>query len=138
MSDLVPAGAGGTEGGIARFMIGLAMFIGGGYLFLNSIQVRSGFGWGAALFGLGDYSLTTGMILIPFLFGVGIIFYSAKNPIGWFLTAGSLLALTFGIIRSVHMTLRPMSAFDLLLILVLVFGGLGLFLSSLRDFSKRS
>ncbi|MEM9557584.1 MAG: hypothetical protein AAGC60_25215 [Acidobacteriota bacterium] len=127
-------GAGGTDGGIGRFVLGLAMFIGGGYLFLSSIYVGGGFGLGYSLFSFGWGSLTTGMVLIPFIFGVGLIFYRAKHPIGWLLAGGSLLALTFGIIQSLRLSLRPMNAFELLVILVLIFGGLGLFFSSFRDF----
>jgi len=52
---------------------------------------------------------------------------------GWLLSAGSLIALVFGVISSVNFTLRGMTAFDLLVILVLVFGGLGLFVKSLGE-----
>ncbi len=126
-------GAGGTEGGISRFLIGLAMMTGGGYLFFDSIRVSTGFHWGMSIYGFGGFSLTSGMVLIPFIFGIGMIFYNARNRIGWALTAGSLLAFSFGVIRSLRFTFRSMSSFDLLLILVLLFGGTGLFLSSLRD-----
>jgi hypothetical protein len=39
----------------------------------------------------------------------------------------------FGVIASLSMSLRTMSAFELICILVLAFGGLGLFLRSLRS-----
>ncbi len=130
------SGAGGTQGGIARFLIGLAMFFGGGYLLLESIWVGTGFSWGSPLFAWGGFALTSGMVLIPFIFGVGMIFFNAKNPLGWLLTLGSLGALFLGILRSIHFSLQPMSAFELIAILVLIFGGLGLFLSSLRDASS--
>ncbi len=126
-------GAGGTQGGLGRFFIGLAMMIGGGYLFFDSIRV-SGFGFGHALYSFGGFGMTSGMILIPFIFGIGLLFYNARNPLGWILSAGSLLALAFGIIRSLRFSFAAMSAMDLLIILVLLFGGIGLFLSSLRDF----
>ena len=129
-------GAGGTEGGVGRFLIGLTMFVVGGYLFLNSIWVGSGFGFGSAVFGVGRFNVTTGMILVPFIFGVGMLFYNAKNPISWLLTLGSLAALAFGVITSLSFRMRSMSAFELLTILVLLFGGLGLFLSSLRDMAS--
>ena len=128
-------GAGGTDGGVARFFIGLAMMIGGGYLFLDSIHI--GFHWGYGLYRFGGFQLTSGMVLIPFIFGVGFIFYNAKNPIGWILAAGSLLALAFGVIRSLRFSMTGLSAFDLVMILVLLFGGVGLFVSSLRDLGGR-
>jgi hypothetical protein len=111
------------------------MFVVGGYLFLRSVWVGTGFGFGAALFGFGGFNVTTGMVLVPFVFGVLMLFYNAKNPIAWLLTVGSLAALAFGVITSISFRMRPMSAFELLTILVLLFGGLGLFLSSLRDLS---
>lgn len=126
-------GAGGTSGGAGRFFIGMAMFVGGGYLLLNAIRVTSGFGLGSALYRFGWGNITTGMVLIPFIFGVGFIFYNSRNILGWFLAGGSLVALVFGVISSLRFTMRTMTSFELLMILVLTFGGLGLFLSSLKD-----
>jgi len=129
-------GAGGSQGGIGRFFLGLVMMIGGGYLFLNSIQVVHHFGFGHALYSFGGIRLTSGMVLIPLIFGIGMIFYNAKNFIGWTLAAVSLIMLGFGIISSIRFHFNRMSAFDLIMILVLMIGGLGLFLSSLRSFEN--
>ncbi|MCA9838997.1 MAG: hypothetical protein KC422_18925 [Trueperaceae bacterium] len=125
-------GAGGTEGGMVQFLVGLALMVGGGYLFLDSIQVRTGFGMGYRLYGFGGFQITSGMLLIPFMIGVSLIFYSRKNYLGWVLAGAALVALVFGVIRSVNFVFVGMSAFDLLLILTLFAGGLGLFLNSLR------
>lgn len=51
---------------------------------------------------------------------------------GWLLSIGSLVALIFGVISTIQFTFRAMSAFDLIVVLVLAAGGLGLFLNSLR------
>jgi len=126
-------GAGGTSGGEGRFLIGLIMMIGGFYMLLSSMLVNARFGFGQHLYtGFGGFGITSGMILIPFLFGVGFIFYNRKNLIGWVLAIGSLTALIFGVISTLNISFRQMSAFDLIVILVLCFGGAGLFLSALR------
>jgi len=52
--------------------------------------------------------------------------------LGWLLAVGAFGAMVFGVISSVSMNLRTMSAFELICILALAFGGLGLFLRSLR------
>jgi len=70
--------------------------------------------------------------MIPFIFGVGIVFYNAKNWLGWLLTIGSISSLIFGVIASIRFRFVSMSAFDLIVILVLAIGGLGLFLRSLK------
>jgi len=127
-------GAGGTSGGLGQFFIGFIMLCGGLYLLLNSISVSSHFGLGMRMFGIGQVGISSGMILIPFMFGVGLIFYDAKNLFGWLLSIGSLVALIFGVISSIHFSFRHMSAFDLISILVLTVGGLGLFIRSLKTF----
>jgi hypothetical protein len=126
-------GAGGTEGGIGRFLIGLGMVIVGGYLFFDSIRVTSGFHWGGSIYSVGGMSVTSGMILIPLIAGIAVIFYNASNLAGWVLAGGSLLALAFGVIRNIQFVLQSMSLLSLLIILVLLFGGIGLLLSGLRD-----
>lgn len=131
-------GAGGTKGGIGRFFIGLIMMVAGGYLFFNSIRVTHHFHFGYALYSFGNFNLTTGMTLIPLIFGVGFVFYNSRNPIGWALTVASLVMLGFGVISSIQFRLRSMSAFDLIMILVLLMGGVGLFLSSLRSYDGKS
>ncbi len=125
-------GAGGTDGGTGGFLIGLIMMIGGGYLLLNGIVVRPNFGFGSRVIGIGGFSITSGMVLIPFMFGVGMIFYNSRNWIGWLLAGGSMVALIFGVIANMTLQLTRMSAFDLIVILVLLVGGIGLFLRSLR------
>lgn len=125
-------GAGGTDGGIGAFLIGFIMICAGGYMLLNGIILRPQFGFRTAIFTLGRVPVTSGMIFVPFIFGIGIIFYSSRNLIGWALAIGSIAAMIFGVIASTQIELRPMTAFELIVILVLLVGGLGLFLRSLQ------
>jgi hypothetical protein len=126
-------GAGGTSGGAGKFVIGLLMFMVGIYLLLKNINVSNSFSLGYGIFNAGGFSVTSGMILIPFILGVGMIFFNYRNIIGWVLAAGSIALFIIGIITSIHFSLNYMSSFDLIMILVLMVGGLGLFLSSLRS-----
>lgn len=131
-------GAGGTNGGSGKFIIGFIMFCTGLYLLLTAISVNSGFSMSTqllnrTLFGSFNVSLTSGMVIIPFMFGVGMIFYNAKNIIGWLLSIASLSGLIFGIISTLNFSIKSMNAYELLTMIVLLVGGLGLFLSSLRE-----
>jgi len=128
-------GAGGTPGGVLTFLVGLVMTCGGFYLLLNAIVLRASFGFGYRVYSVGGFGITSGMIMIPFLFGVGMIFYNGRSSLGWLLTVGSLVALIFGVLSTVNFTLRGMSAFDLMVILILAFGGIGLLLRSLGNHS---
>lgn len=127
-------GAGGTPGGSLAFFVGLIMATAGGYLLLDNIVVSNNWGWGAPLYRFGGgFSVTGGALLIPFMFGVGWIFYNARSVWGWILAGGSLAAIIFGVIINLSITMRTMSLLNLIIILVLMVGGLGLFVRSLRS-----
>ncbi|HAI76088.1 MAG TPA: hypothetical protein DCM08_07530 [Microscillaceae bacterium] len=115
-----------------RLLIGLIMTIAGGYLFLNSVYVFNFFNTYQTLMTVGRFNLTTGYVLIPFIFGIGLIFYDSSNFLGWLLAVGGLGLLFFGIITNLQFTLRTMSAFELILITTLLVGGIGLTLSGFR------
>lgn len=125
--------AGGTEGGTGSFILGLVMMVAGGYLLLRGITVRPSFGMGHNMFSIGGFPVTTGMVLVPFAFGIGMIFYNGRSLIGWFLAIASIVALVVGVIASIHFNLIGMSAFDLIVIITLLVGGIGLFLRSLAS-----
>ncbi len=130
-----PHGAGGTPGGSMSFIIGLIMAFAGFYMLLDNIVVSQGFGFGHALYRFpyaGGWNITGGALLIPFMFGVGWIFYNAKAPWGWILACGALAAIVFGVLMSLSINIRSMSLLNLLIILVLMVGGLGIFARSLR------
>ena len=129
-------GAGGSEGGTLTFFIGLVMMIAGGYLLLSNIVIRPVFGFRTAAFNIGGFGVTTGMILIPFICGVGMIFFNGHSKFGWFLAVGSIIALVTGVIANLNIQFAAISVFDLLVILILMFGGVGLFLRSLVELKR--
>ena len=129
------SGAGGTPGGSMSFIIGLIMACAGFYMLLDNIVVSQGFGLGYALYRIsygGGWNVTGGGLLIPFMFGVGWIFYNARAPWGWILAGGALAVIIFGVLITLNISIRTMSLLDMIIILVLLVGGLGLFARSLR------
>jgi hypothetical protein len=71
-------GAGGTSGGTTRFVLGIALFVAGLYLLLKNIYVQNNFGFGNAMYAFGGFSITSGMLLIPFVIGVAMLFFNYK------------------------------------------------------------
>lgn len=121
------------EGGAAALLLGFVMMCAGGYLLLESIVVSQSYFLGVGLYHMGGMPVTGGMILVPLIFGVGIIFYRPSNLLGWALAIGSLAAMILGVIANTHFSLRQMSLFELITIFVLCFGGLGLFLRAIAQ-----
>ena len=123
-------GAGGTEGGVAQFFVGLAMAVGGAYLLTQRVTVTSAF-W--SFFG----GHTFGLSLLPLVVGAGLLFYDGRSRLGWLLTAAGALIVFLGILLNLRIYFEPTSLFDTLLMLVLLAGGLGLLARSLRPQAPR-
>jgi uncharacterized protein len=120
------SGAGGTPGGIGQFLSGFALAVAGGWLLMNQVTVSSGawMFWGYDAFGLS---------LLPFIIGVGMLFFNGKSVFGWLLLVAGLVIVLAGIIANLHIYFRPTSLFNTLMMLVLLFGGIGLIARSLRS-----
>ena len=118
---------GGTSGGTGQFIIGLAMLVAGGYLFLDNVAVFTNY---RELFGFGHGAF--GLSLIPLLIGVGWLFFNGKSIVAWFLTGGGLLIIVIGIIARMTVRWQTTSLFNTLLILVFIVGGVGLIARSLK------
>jgi hypothetical protein len=119
-------GAGGTPGGVGQFFIGLLMTAVGGYLLLNQVQVTTSF-WNFGRY--GGFGLT----LLPLLVGIAFLFYNGKSIIGWVLSVFGAGIILGGILMNMDIYFRQTSLFNTLIMLGLLFGGLGLIARSLRS-----
>ena len=125
-SDARFRGAGGTPGGLGEFLLGFVMACAGGYLLTQQVTVTSGF-W--HLWGYNTFGLT----LVPLLFGVAILFFNGRSKVGWLLLLAGATILLAGILMNLEIYFRSTSLFNTLVMLVLLFGGLGLIARSLRS-----
>ena len=67
---------------LASFLIGLVLLGAGIYWVLNSFVVS--FSWGSLWGGFGmNTSLATGLMLVPLLIGIGLLFFLDRKWIGW-------------------------------------------------------
>jgi predicted membrane channel-forming protein YqfA (hemolysin III family) len=119
-------GAGGTSGGVGSFLLGLAMAVAGGYLFLRNVNVSTGYWtiWGYNGFGLS---------LFPLLAGIGTLFFNGKSKIGWLLTFAGAIIIFVGIIASLNVYFATTNLFNTLTMLILLVGGIGLIARSLKE-----
>ena len=125
MADRSLSDVGGTPGGLGDFLIGFIMICVGGYLLTNQVIVAGSY-WN--FYGTNTFGIT----LIPMLFGVGILFWSGRSTIGWLLTAAGALFILAGVIANMHVYFQPTSLFNVIIMLVLLIGGLGLIARALQ------
>ena len=134
-----PLGAGGTPGGVGTFLLGFVLACAGGWLLTNQVTVTSDFFASGFMVPMVHYHMNSfGLALVPFILGIAFIFFNGKSVAGWLLTIAGLAIILAGILMSLHIFFRPTSLFNTLTMLVLLFGGLGLILRSLKAIPKTS
>jgi hypothetical protein len=124
MADL--RSPGGTPGGLGEFLIGLAMAAAGGYMLTSRVSVTTGY-W--QLWGYNAFGLT----LVPFIFGILLLFFNGRSVVGWILLFIGVVLILAGVILNLQIYFGHTSLFELIVMLVLLFGGLGLLARSLRS-----
>ena len=119
-------GAGGTPGGVGQFFVGLIMAGVGAYLILNQVQVTTSF-WRFGQY--GGFGLT----LLPLLVGVAFLFYNGRSVVGWLLTGVGAAIILANVLMNMDIYFRQTTLFNTLVMLGLLFAGLGLIARSLRS-----
>ena len=126
-------GAGGTPGGIGTFLLGFALACAGAWLLTNQVTVSSEYFASGFLVPVLNFRMNSfGLSLLPFILGIGFLFFNGKSIAGWLLTIAGLVIILVGILVSLHIYFQPTSLFNTLLMLTLLFGGLGLIFRSLK------
>ncbi len=132
-------GAGGTPGGIGTFLLGFAFACAGGWLLTNQVTVTSEFWAAGFMVPVINFRMNTfGLSLVPFIIGIGFLFFNGKSVAGWLLTIVGLTIIFAGILMSLHIYFQPTTLFNTLCMLVLLFGGLGLIFRSLKSLPPAS
>jgi hypothetical protein len=136
-------GPGGTPGGLGLFALGSALSGLGLYLLLDSVRISTGHvGWLSGglrtLLGSGHAAGVTtasmGVLFVPFICGVCILFYNARLKVGWWVLGAGVLILLVEMFSQIRFYMSAKLT-HFLMMLVMIGGGLGLILRSFRDFS---
>jgi hypothetical protein len=119
-------GAGGTPGGVPQFFVGLGLAAVGAYLLTQQVTVQSGY-WT-----LGGYN-AFGLSLIPFILGIGILFFDSNSKAGFILLFLGILVIAAGILMNLTIYFQPTSLFNTLIMIGMTAAGVGLVLRALKS-----
>lgn len=133
--DTNRSGSAGNE--TLQFFMGFLLLGGGLYWLLNSFTVSSGFGMGMySLFGM---HISGGVMLIPLLVGIGLIFFldGKKRFIGYCVSALGLLAIVISLLTSLQFRAKyGYTLYVYVIMFGMIFAGAALLLKS--SFKKKS
>lgn len=111
---------------LLEFFGGLAMLAVGLYLFMNKVDVSTSFLGSEGL--LGVHWLPSGLVVVPFIIGVFLMFVMPDNLLGKIIAGLGALLVVASVITSTTIRLRTVTLYEWILFLVLIFAGLGLVL----------
>ena len=114
-------GPGGTPGGVVEVVVGLLLMAVGVYIVFDHVTVHTSF-W--RFFGTPGTSF--GLTLLPLLGGIGVLFFNGRSVLGWLLLVGGAVIILAGILMNLRIYFEHTSLFNTLVMLVLLFGGIGL------------
>lgn len=123
--------AGSSDHELLQFFIGFVLLGAGVYWILNSFEVSSS--WGLySFFGL---NITGGVMMIPLLVGIGLLFFCEKKIIGGCVTVLGLAIILISLLSSVSFHARYNTLYVYVLMFGMVAAGAGLLIKTL--FRKR-
>lgn len=109
------------------FLVGLALFCSGIFLVFQNTTLSTNF----TLMDIMGFTPPFGVVLIPFIIGVGVLFFNEKSFIGWFLTIMGLVIIILGIIMGLKVYFRPVTLAQGLIMFGMAAAGAGLTLKAI-------
>ena len=119
-------GAGGTPGGLGEFAVGALLACVGAYMLLSRVTVTTGF-WS-----FGGMKHPFGVMLVPLIAGIAVLFTNGRSILGWVLTAGTLIAILLGVLLNMNIYFQQTSLIVVLVMVGTLGAGIGLVARSLR------
>lgn len=114
---------------LMQFFMGFLLFGGGLYWVFNSFEVTST--WGRGYWGIGNFRMPMGTMLIPLLVGIGLTFFLEKKWIGGFVCALGVLVILISLITSISFHAIHGTLYTYVLMFGMVAAGAGLLIKVL-------
>lgn len=106
------------------FLVGIVLVSIG--LFLLTQQTVVTMHWYTWMF--GSFKLATGLILVPFIIGIVMLFFNPKSLLGKIFTIVGICIIVATIIMSINIVFKSTSLFNFILMIGMIAAGSGLLL----------
>jgi len=105
------------------FLSGLALFILGLFLITQNTIVRTGFSLG---WFFGGYNPPFGLLLLPVIIGVILLFAMKRQTLGWILIGIGLITILAGLLMGLQIYFKPTTLYITILMFACLAAGIGL------------
>ena len=103
-------------------LVGLGLFCGGAFLVMQNTILSSRF----TLMDLIGVTPPFGLVILPLLIGIGMLFFNERSILGWILSIVGLITIFLGILMGLSIFFKPVSLYEGILMFGLIAAGIGL------------
>ena len=114
---------------LLSFFIGLLMLAGGLFMIFQNINVSSN--CGGYFFHIGSFHIANGMIMLPAIIGIGMLFLMRRKIFGWIVLAIGVVIILLSVLLTTHLAWRTTSAYIFIIMFGLTAAGAGMVLREL-------
>jgi len=108
------------------FVLGILCLGGGLFLIGQAVTVSSVTLWGGL--NIGGVSLPSGIILLPLLIGIGMLFYNHKGRLWKYVVGLAVVFILLAVILSIRITVNRIPLFNFVLMFGLTVAGIAMLL----------
>lgn len=123
------------KGDALTFFVGLVVFCVGAFMIFKNTDVHTSFRFGGWLNFMNNFP--TGVVLLPLIIGVMILFFSDNSILGWLFVIVGLAIILVGILMGLEITFRRTDLFTTIMMYGMTAAGVGLILKGLYGKSRK-
>ena len=123
---------GREKGNILTFFVGIIIFGLGTFLIFQNTTISSSFGLSRMI----GFEPPFGLVLLPLIIGIIVLFFNEKSFLGWLLVIFGVLIILLGILMCLQISFRRTTLFIAIIMYGITSAGIGITLKGLFGKSK--
>ena len=116
---------------LLKFFVGLLMLGGGLFMIFQNIVVESTWGYGGYFFRIGGFGLPNGLIMLPIVAGIAMLFLMDRKIFGWVVLSIGIVIVLLSVMLTTYLRWRRTNAYVFIVMFGLVAAGGGMVLREL-------
>ncbi len=108
------------------FLVGVGIFFIGIYLIFQNTTLSTSFAFPSIM----GYQPPFGIIILPLILGIGVLFFNDSSILGWLLVIFGVISILVGILMGLRIYFRPVSLYEGVLMYGMTAAGIGLIAKS--------